>query len=499
MKIKVHRSIKFKPLILVLCLLELIAIVIFINLDLSYSKSNFDSYCLFSVFFCPLQIALLIIGGNISIISFPCIYLFITYLFSNSAFILYLFNGSDGLQSFRIVDYDYLARTIPLVCLAFVSFSCGALIHNSNRSKREKLYSIYKKYKHNNYHKIILLFLSLFIMTISLVIIIVGSLQGKAIALMVSEGYTSFAQVEKKDILTILIAASFSWLLPWSTIIIVAISSQSAFYLRRSFLLVFLTSGLLIITGDRGGALPILLIYVQVYSITIPDFDLRKWLIFLLFAFFLIPLLQVLRAFPIVEWNINTIINIANNFDDYFSNFSYALLGPFSSVIETFMGTLMQIKSWNDYRFGFDYVRSFLASIPFNSSIAPSNGEWVREYLSPGSPVGTGFMTMAEAYLNFSWLGIIFIYSSLGFLMAKYWKIFIKNKFNVVELSLVLLLFYATLISVRNEATIVFRTLIWGYSYIYFLPIFIKYFIIRRSAKKKFSDTNEFNHQQHFF
>lgn len=71
----------------------------------------------------------------------------------------------------------------------------------------------------------------------------------------------------------------------------------------------------------------------------------------------------------------------------------------------------MQINFMEDYRWGIDYLLSILSAIPFNSGMAPSNSQWVKEYIAPNTVAGIGFLAIAESYLNFSWIGIIVVFT----------------------------------------------------------------------------------------
>jgi oligosaccharide repeat unit polymerase len=463
---------------------ELISLITFFLTNSYYEQSDFGSFCLFSIIFCPIQIILLIIGKRISVLSFPSIYLFITYLFTNSGFILYLFLGSSGLNRLRLVNYEYLSMTIPLIAIAFVSFGLGALKLNTSISKNllSKFRLIRKK--DYNYHEIILSFLCLSIFFLSLVFIAILSRSGEGLSSMFEGGYHEFSRIDKTSFSVRLLVVCLSWFLPWTTLILIALSSKSVYSLRIVSILVIICCSLLFISGDRGGALPIILIYIQIYSVAVPKFDWIKWSLILFMCFLLIPILQVLRPIPLREWNFQLFSNILTNLDKYFPSYIQVVFEPFSNSIQTLMGTLMQIRSIQDYRFGIDYILSILSAIPFNSGMAPNNGAWVKEFLSPNTVAGTGFLTVAEAYLNFSWIGIVFIYGFLGALTSRYWLILKTKTLNSLDLSLILVIFYSLTLWVRNEFSLVTRTFLWSWGLIYFLPYIISIVAIRSSRKK---------------
>lgn len=464
-----------KKIIFFLYLFEVLSLILFINLNPIYE--DFKSYCLFSVIFCPLQIFFLVIGTKISILSFPCVYLFITYLFTNSALILYLFLGPTGLSALRLVDYKYLSMCIPLIAMAFVSFCFGSLISQPlklriNNSQRDNIL-IHQKLKQKiqaKYLKIICIFIILF----CLGFIFILYLQGKGLAVMIQGGYHEFARIEKNNFSQKFLVASLTWLIPWSTIILVGLGSDNIHSLRTSFIWIFICCVLLLISGDRGTALPILLIYIQLYYLRVKNFNWLIWSLILTFIFLLIPFFQVLRVTPISQWNFALLQDIVLNSRKYFSTYIQIFFEPFSSSIQTLMGTLMQIHSLEDYRWGSDYLFSILSAIPFNSEMAPSNSQWVKEYIAPNVIAGIGFLAIAEAYLNFSWLGIITIFVILGTATSKYWFIFQQKMLNTVDLSMILVIFYSMTIWIRNEFSLFSRTILWCWFLIYITPNIVK-------------------------
>lgn len=475
-----------KKICFLIYLSELLSLIVFILFNEKYDIANFRGYCLFSVIFCPLQIFFLLITTRMSVLSFPSVYLLVTYLFTNSAFILYLFLGSFGLSTLRLVNYEYLSMSVPLVAMTFVSFSLGTLISKTSKQITKKsiasnFFQIYNS--QNRLHEYYLSIICIFIILFCLGFIGFLYLQGKGLAVMIQGGYHEFARIEKNDFSQKFLVASLTWLIPWSTLILLALSSRSIKSLRRSFIWTFICCALLLLSGDRGTALPILLIYIQSYSISVSKFNWLRWSLILIFIFLLVPLVQVLRAIPVSQWNFGLLQDIILNSDKYFSTYIQAFFEPFSSSIQTFMGTLMQINSMEDYRWGMDYLRSILSAIPFNSRTAPSNGEWVKEYISPNTIAGTGFLAIAEAYLNFSWVGIIVIFTILGSLTGKYWVVLRNKMLTTIDLSMILIVFYSMTIWVRNEFSMVCRTILWSWFLIYISPKILSYFLGKKSVK----------------
>lgn len=306
---------------------ELLLLITFVLLNQKYDVANFRDYCLFSVIFCPLQIFFLLIATRISVLSFPSVYLFITYLFTNSAFILYLFLGSFGLSALRLVNYEYLSMSVPLVAMAFVSFSLGTLTSKTSKQIIKKS-MVSKLFQINNYqrkfHEYYLSIICVFIILFCLGFIGFLYLQGKGLAVMIQGGYHEFARIEKNDFSQKFLVASLTWLIPWSTLALLAISSSSTKSIRMSFIWIFISCALLLITGDRGAALPILLIYIQSYSISVSKFNWLRWSLILIFIFLLVPLVQVLRGIPVSQWNFILLQDIILNSDKYFSTYLQA-------------------------------------------------------------------------------------------------------------------------------------------------------------------------------
>lgn len=102
----------------------------------------------------------------------------------------------------------------------------------------------------------------------------------------------------------------------------------------------------------------------------------------------------------------------------------------------------MQINFMEDYRWGIDYLLSILSAIPFNSGMAPSNSQWVKEYIAPNTVAGIGFFGNCRILPKF----FLDRYNSrihfLGNLMGKYWSLLRNKMLTTIDLSMILIVFF---------------------------------------------------------
>ena len=152
-----------------------------------------------------------------------------------------------------------------------------------------------------------------------------------------------------------------------------------------------------------------------------------------------------------------------------------------------------------NYRFGLDLVRSALQSLPFGTTILKELGhnprerksgmfvqptQWMSYHLNEREEMsGVGFLMLAEIFLNFGFIGAIFIPLLIVYnIENSYQNILTTNKkLKVSELFIKLVFFLQILIWIRNDSTSLIFTL--------FL-VFSLFFIAKISKTKKTSLLN---------
>jgi oligosaccharide repeat unit polymerase len=109
-------------------------------------------------------------------------------------------------------------------------------------------------------------------------------------------------------------------------------------------------------------------------------------------------------------------------------NPAIAIVSEMASTIVTVGWTLELVPSIRPYAMGSSYWYSILSLIPnlfwkLHPTAANELGRWLSETVTPGFAAlggGWGYSFIAEAYLNFGWIGAPFILLAMGYLYSKF-------------------------------------------------------------------------------
>lgn len=67
--------------------------------------------------------------------------------------------------------------------------------------------------------------------------------------------------------------------------------------------------------------------------------------------------------------------------------------------------------------------------------------------------------------------------------MGKYWSLLRNKMLTTIDLSMILIVFYSMTIWVRNEFSLVSRTILWSWFLIYISPKILSYFLGKKIHK----------------
>jgi hypothetical protein len=445
---------------------------------------NVRSAALTTVIFCLLTIGLVLYVHRLSLLSFPSLFLAVTFLFTCSPLILYLFEGSDAFRSWEIVDTQGILKGMPVVMLAFSSFLLGALllptqilalVTGTAGSTAGRAADITPRFRS-------LRRVGFAMYAVSAMLIAASSLAGGTLSFAVEGGYSAYHEAKRSGAIPQVVGVFLAHLLPWSLLILTATSTdrrsrRQVVLLAVPFILVMLG------VGDRGGPIATMGVIASGLYLVGARIGLWRSLAVAALIAFLIPTILNLRQVPISELSVSTFANAASNQvqaantfgDDPVSGF----LASMSSPYQTLMQTVNAVPYIEGYHLGGDYLASLVVAVPFRSIIFPFFGaeierrapsEWILLLLHPGKSAGLGYLQLAEAYLQFGAIGVVGLYLIFGWGLTRLWRSMTSKAPDPRALAFALILVMETLLWVRNSSSFGVRAVAWGWIIVYVIP-----------------------------
>lgn len=428
---------------------------------------------------------------RLPLLSFPLLFLGVTFLFTCSPLILYQTEGHAAFEHWRLVDEESILLALPVVMLAFSSFLIGALLAPLP-ADRPALPS--GPHRLGGAHTETLRLIGFCLYALSIGLIIVATLRGSALTLAYEGGYSDFADARRSGGMSRLVVASLSWFLPWSLLILTA-TSRTRRMLVQTALLAAPAILIMLLGGARAAPLAVLLLIVAGAHLLGYSIGWRPSLAMFVLVALLMSTTMNLRNTPIRAWTPELILRAATNQMEnsriYERSPLTGLLVANSTSLQTLAGTLLYIPEAEPYRYGQDYVRAIGAAIPFGHTFFSRLGiqldegepsDWLKTRISPTTWAGLGYLQVAEAYLQFGVFGVAALYAVLGLLVTLLWRRMERGTLDSRFFALVLLLMMALLIWVRNESVALTRPLVWGWLIIYVLPALLDSHRSRRMA-----------------
>jgi len=431
-----------------------------------------------TVAFSLLTIVLVLYLQRLPLLSFPALFLAVTFLFTGSPLILYQLEGREAFRSWEFVDTQAILVAMPVIMLAFSAFLVGALllpprapngvpvtseaaVHPDARALRKVGFAIY---------------------VISAALVAASTLAGGTLSFAFEGGYSAYHGAKRAGEISQIVGVSVAHLLPWSLLIMAATSRD-----RRSRIHVLLLSVpfilIMLAVGDRGG--PIATMAVITSGLYLVGARIGWWrtLVVVASIAFLIPTILNLRQVPISQWSGNTIANAATNRVEGTSTFGddpvSGFLVSMSSPYQTLMATVKVVPAQEDYHHGSDYLSSLVVAIPFRSILFPFFGaqvqrlppsQWILLFLHPGRTAGPGYLQVAEAYLQFGAISVVGLYLMFGWGLTRLWRSMTSRAWDPRVLAFALIVMMETLLWVRNSSTLVVRAVAWGWVLVYVIP-----------------------------
>jgi hypothetical protein len=418
---------------------------------------------------------------RLPLLSFPGLFLGMTFVFTCSPLILFLLQGYDAFRFWELVDVASVRAAMPVVMLAFSSFSVGALLV---RPSRRAVEAPSDRVVHDD--AVALRRVGLVLYAVSILVLAAYTLRGSGLNLIFEGGYRAFAGARKEGELSQLVVGSLAWFLPWSLLILAATSRDRRSY-AGSLLLSVPALSIILFAGDRGGALSVVLLLASAGLLLGLRIDWKRSFVVFGVVAMLFTTVQVLRQTPASEWTPEFVAASATGEVEgsrtYDQSFHEAVLTGAVPSYQTLMATVMEVPENAPYRYGRDYLRALSGPVPFTETPRSLLGlelgredpsDWVKSILDPRRWAGTGYLQAAEAYLQFGAFGVVVVYVFLGWGVVTLWHRLSARRPDLRTLAFSLIAMQELFLLVRNDSSGVVRTLIWGWLLVYAGPWLIE-------------------------
>ncbi len=434
--------------------------------------------CWFSLIFIFVTFVLMIKLNNISIISFSSIYYLLSALFIGSNFPLYLIFKDDMFSFWFVPDSGFFKVSTVLILLGFSAFFLGTTINLTLNKDKNKFQGKVK-------NKSLCRRTGYFIFLLGIFIVLTESLIGRGLSVMYNHGYAEFYTTQMGG--NLLFQISFSWLLPWGFIFILSTARNLRDALKDLILIIPLVI-ISLLGGDRGLALQIMASAFFVLSVNgwlkTNFLSVFKAIIALLLLIVVFVGLGNVRSSGIKEWRMSDFIDQQE--DEVTNNPLLLLMTETTITNQSIPGTLNLVPAKEDFRYGYDYLKMFINAIPFGGKlfgfdfskktdgIQPSPTAWFTYHYNKYNDVGYGYLQLMEAYLQFNTIGILFVFTFLGFVTKKSWNLIKYRKiFDCRIIAIIFLFNSALLLKIRNDSGGTIREIFYAFVLLFIIgPIF---------------------------
>lgn len=445
--------------------------------------ADVGSAALATTVFCLGVIGIVLYVQRLQLLSFPVLFLGVTFLFTCSPLILYQFQGNRAFSSWEIVDIPAVLVAMPVVMLAFSSFLVGSMLIRAPAHGEEARRISFDEAPEPRVRALRHFAIAMY--GISALLIIGFTLTGSALTFAFEGGHQGFHGAKRVGQLSQLVGVSMSRLLPWSLLILAATSRDRRSRIAAAVLFVPFVV-VMFSTGDRGNALAATAMIASGLYLVGARIGWRRTLVLIALIAFLIPTVLNLRRVPVSLWTPQTFTAAATNDINGTPAYGQTMLGGFlvsmSSSYQTLMATVKVVPQQTPYHYGGDYLSSTIVAIPFRSILLPSIGvtvrdlppsQWVLQYLHPGRTAGPGYLQLAEAYLEFGAIGVVGLYLLLGWGLLRLWRFVSSRRWNAQTLAFGLIAMSEMLMWVRNSSSLEARALSWGWLIVYVVPFLL--------------------------
>jgi oligosaccharide repeat unit polymerase len=401
------------------------------------------------------------------------LFLFTAILFNGGQLILEVF----GLNSYGILNGMFskqtIIHTILLVNYGFMFLHLGAILSQTGqRNFRIKTIQINKR----DVQRVGWVLLSISIVPAIMIM-------QHNISIIMSIGYFGLFMQEKVTGFSKTPEILAAFLVP-AACFLLAGSDNKKFPIYVSSFIIILNSAITFYTGVRSDAAMSLVAFLYVYDRTvyrIPRIPLI--LVGCLIIFVLFPAISATRNIEAEVKSISTFVNSVYALDNPIA----ASLSEMGNSMNTISYSLELVPLIRGFDYGLSYFFGVLTVIPniyweLHPSIARGLlANWLVWQVDPSFASkggGYGFSFIAEAYVNFGWLGCLFL-AFLGFLLGKM-TVWSEQTNRYARIAMVASFLSFFLLYARGESGSIIRPLLWYALIPYMMTYGIKLFIMRK-------------------
>lgn len=273
------------------------------------------------------------------------------------------------------------------------------------------------------------------------------------------------------------------FLLP-ALLCLLAGSGGSPSYRILAVSMALIYSGVQLTLGARFGATAPLIALAWVWDRTVRPLPRRTLFIVALAVMFLVfPVVGATRNIALVE---RSDLDLGLKTSVSGQSWVASAIAEFGDTIRTTMYTIELVPSYRSFDYGLQYAYALLTIVPnvfggVHPAVAygtPSS--WLIWTIDPATAAaggGIGFSFIAEAYLNFGYLGTPIVLFLLGFLYVRFilWAVRSCDPARIAVLASFLSFF---LVYPRGDSTALVRPLIW-----YSLLVYVLFLGLRSSKR----------------
>lgn len=419
-----RNSLSYISLQVIITILLILCIVVYKEYVIGFSSvttENLKTLSLISICFFIIQ--QLLIVNVLKSFNNPLVYFsIILYLFSAGQTFLLLLDLDFGNYNVfeRIGNNDATSDAIIFYTCSYVLFHLGVLFSMFFEDKI-KVGSAFDNinFEHKTFKNALLItgYLLIIIGIIPFTTTLINNIQ-----VFVTYGYSGYYKME--DVRVSNLFSGFLYYVYTGTIFVIVSSSMKIKKVMVLFLLVF--SIIKFLLGDRGDgivfALSSYLLYVKFIQNNNKNNNMKNFVSISVIALLLMTLIPVISIYRHDNLSISTLIETLLS-----ENPIVSTLQNLGSTLYPLAKTIELIPSYEDPIYGGSYFTSLLLLIPSifrfgiigeitSNPLYYSPANWIMDVLNMS--YGPGFTPFAEAYLNFGWLGTIFMVF-YGFLIGK--------------------------------------------------------------------------------
>lgn len=415
-------------------------------------------------------------------LSFPALFLAVTFLFTCSPLILYRLEGYDAFRIWESVDLTSVSLAMPVIVLGFSSFLLGALLlRTEGWSSRRRVGGPAPPAGIAPWERP-LRGLGFLVYAACAALVVGSTLAGQGLAHAFEGGYSAYHGAKRAGDVSRFVGVSVTHLLPWSLLILAA-TGRTRRARRQVVVLTLPFVAAMLAVGDRGGPIATVAVVASALSLGGSRVGWGRVLAIGLAVAFLIPTILNLRQVPISAWSRASIADAAANRVEGTNTFRddpvRGFLVSMSSPYQTLMATVQVVPAREGYHLGSDYLSSLVVALPFRSVVFRILGmdvdrlppsQWILLTLHPGRNAGPGYLQLAEAYLQFGAVGVVGLYVLLGWALVRLWRRMRRMAWDPRFLSFCLIVMMETLLWIRNSSTLIVRAVAWGWLLVYVAP-----------------------------